>query len=121
MPERNHLGMRNNKRTAAVFACGVACIIGILAPRAAADPIPAGSAASNMKAIGYTGVGGRGGAFKMVVRRVGEKWYMYMGHLWDSGWSILDVTDAANPKFVKFVPGPDNTNTIQMEVHDNLM
>jgi hypothetical protein len=96
------------------------CLAAFAAP-ASADSIPQGSAAFNMKAIGYTGVGGRGGAFKMVVRRVGDKWYMYAGHLWDSGWSILDVTDAANPKFLKFVPGPDNTNTIQMEIHGNTM
>ncbi len=26
-----------------------------------------------------------------------------------------------NPKLVKFIKGPDNTWTIQMEMHDNLM
>ena len=31
------------------------------------------------------------------------------------------VTDPANPKYVKFIPGPDNTWTIQTTLHDNLM
>src|SRR6202171_3251451 len=89
--------------------------------RGYADDIPSGWEGSNMKPIGYSGLDGRGGAFKMVVRHVNDKWYLYMGHLWHGGWTILDVTDAANPKFVKFVPGPDNTNTIQMEFHDDIM
>ena len=86
-----------------------------------ADPIPKGWQASNMKAIGYSGLDGRGGAFKMAIRQVAGRWYLYMGHEWHRGWTIIDVTDATNPKFVKFVEGPDNTNTIQMEFHDNLM
>ena len=86
-----------------------------------ADPIPKGWQASNMKAIGYSGADGRGGSFKLAIRQVANRWYLYTGHEWDRGWTILDVTDAANPKFVKFVPGPDNTNTIQMEFHDNIM
>jgi len=89
--------------------------------RGYADDIPSGWEGSNIKPIGYSGLDGRGGAFKMVVRHVNDKWYLYMGHLWHGGWTILDVTDAANPKFVKFVPGPDNTNTIQMEFHDDIM
>jgi len=86
-----------------------------------ADPIPRGWQASNMKAIGYSDLDGRGGAFKMAIRQVKGRWYLYMGHEWHRGWTIIDVTDATNPKFVKFVEGPDNTNTIQMEFHDNLM
>ncbi len=86
-----------------------------------ADPIPKGWQASNMKAIGYSALDGRGGAFKMAIRHVKDRWYLYMGHLWHQGWTIIDVTDAANPKFIKFIPGPDNTNTIQMELHGNIM
>ena len=86
-----------------------------------ADQIPNGWVANKMRPIGYSGVDGRGGAFKLAVRRVGERWFLYMGHLWHSGWTILDVTNPKDPKFVKFIPGPDNTWTIQMEFHDNIM
>jgi hypothetical protein len=86
-----------------------------------ADQIPAGWAASNMKPIGYSELDGRGGAFKMAIRHIGDHWYLYMGHLWHRGWTIVDVTDPANPKVAKFIPGPENTWTIQMDLHDNIM
>lgn len=88
---------------------------------AAADPFPSGWAAEKMKPIGYSGLDGHVGAFKIVVRRAGDRWYAYLGHFWESVWIILDVTDAANPKFLKFIPGPDNTNTYQVELHGDTL
>ena len=29
----------------------------------------------------------------MAIEERNGRWYMYMGHLWDRGWTILDVTD----------------------------
>src|SRR3984885_2214947 len=87
----------------------------------AVNGIPAGWTASNMKPIGYSDLDGRGGAFKMAIRHVDGHWYLYMGHLWSRGWSIVDVTDPTKPTVSKFIPGPENTWTIQMELHDNLM
>ena len=86
-----------------------------------AEQIPAGWAADQMKPIGYSSLDGRGGAFKLAIKEVNGKWYLYMGHLWHRGWTIVDVTDPAAPKFVKFIPGPENTWTIQMDLHDNVM
>ena len=74
-----------------------------------------------MEAVGYSSVDNRKGAFKMALKKVNGRWYMYMGHLWHYGWSILDVTDPRDPKFVKFIPGADNTWNIQVTLHDNLM
>ena len=96
-------------------------VVAVFVQRAYADQIPPGWEASNMKPIGYSGLDGLGGAFKMTIRHVNNHWYLYMGHLWSRGWTILDVTDPANPKVAKFIPGPDNTWTIQMEMHDNIM
>jgi hypothetical protein len=97
-------------------------VIAALHPsRGYADQIPTGWEASNMKPIGYSGLDGRGGAFKMAIRHVNGHWYLYMGHEWNRGWTILNVDDPTDPKFVKFVEGPDNTNTIQMEFHGNIM
>jgi hypothetical protein len=107
------------------LALGVSVVVSLVlwlaSPALRADQIPAGWQASNMKPIGYSELDGRGGAFKMVVRHVGDRWYLYSGHEWHRGWTILDVTDAANPKFVKFVPGIDNTNSINIELHDNIV
>jgi len=46
------------------------------APDVYADQIPAGWAASNMKPIGYSELDGRGGAFKMAIRHIGDHWYL---------------------------------------------
>src|SRR3974390_2975664 len=87
------------------WTCLVAVIVMGAFPRAApADPIPKGWQARNMKAVGYSALDGRGGAFKLAIRRVGEHWYLYMGHLWNAGWTVLDVTNPSNPKVAKFVP-----------------
>src|SRR6516225_926698 len=86
-----------------------------------ADPVPSGWEANNMEPIGYSRLENRKGAFKMAIKKVNGRWYLYMGHLWHYGWSIVDVTDPREPKFLKTVPGPGNTWTIQMTLHDNLM
>ena len=75
----------------------------------------------NTHAIGYSDLDGRGGGFKMAIQEVGGRWYLYMGHLWHRGWSILDVTDPKRPEVVNFIEGPSNTWTIQMDVEDGLM
>ena len=102
-------------------ACGAAFAALLFVPAfAAADPIPPGGVGENIQAVGYSDLGERPG-FKMSIRQVGERWYLYMGHLWHFGWSIVDVTDPANPRVAKFIPGPDNTWTIQMEMHGDRM
>jgi hypothetical protein len=82
--------------------------------------IPQGFAASNFETVGYSEIDGRP-AFKMAIREVNNRWYLYMGHLWHRGWTIMDVTDPAKPQVVKFVPGPENTWTIQVDLHDDIM
>src|SRR5438874_518026 len=101
----------------------VAVILGSVgcATPAAADPVPPGWEARNFAPVGYSTVGDRKGAFKMALKKVNGRWYMYMGHLWHFGWSIVDVTHPRDPKFVKFIPGADNTWNIQVTLHDNLM
>lgn len=85
-----------------------------------ADQVPAGSASSNMQVVGYSAMEGRP-PFKLAIKRVGERWYLYTGHLWHDGWSIVDVTDPKNPKYLKFIPGVPNSWNIQVTLHDNLM
>ena len=46
---------------------------------------------------------------------------MYLGHLWHRGWTIVDVTDPKNPTFVKHIPGPTNTWTIQVTSSGNIL
>ncbi len=110
-------------RTSSAIAPVIATVlvVGALSLPAAAERIPAGWVASNMMPVGYSDLDGHGGAFKIAIKQVNGRWYLYLGHLWNHGWSIVDVTDPANPKYLKFIPGPENTWTIQMELHDNIM
>ncbi len=75
---------------------------------------------SGFEVLGYTEVGGRP-PFKLALQVVDGRWYLYCGHLWHRGWSIVDVTDPARPEAVGFVEGPPNTWTAQVAVADGLM
>ncbi|MGH9680450.1 MAG: LVIVD repeat-containing protein, partial [Candidatus Acidiferrales bacterium] len=90
---------------------------------ALADQLPAGWQAENFTPIGFSGLGGHPGAFKLAIKHAADgHWYLYMGHSFNEGWSILDVTDPRNPKYVKFIPfrGPD-VLTAQVSLHGNIM
>jgi hypothetical protein len=70
--------------------------------------------------VAYHDLDGRP-AFKMAMQVVDDRWYLYLAHLWDRGWSILDVTEPFHPELVRFVEGPDNSMTIQVQVSHGLM
>ena len=91
---------------------------------AVADPIPPGGIASNLEVVGFSGLNGKPGAFKIVPHQKNGKWYIYAGHSFDQGWSIIDVTDPKNPKVVKFIPYKTPTPgvlTAQMTLHGDIM
>lgn len=69
---------------------------------------------------GYTDLDGRPG-FKIDMQVVDDRWYVYLGHFWDSGWSVVDVTDPEDPELVTFVEGPDGLRTAQLQVADGLL
>ena len=91
---------------------------------ALADPIPPGWTASRLEVVGFTGLEGRPGAFKLAIKHAANgHWYLYAGHSFDLGWSIIDVTDPANPRYVKFIPYETQAKvlTAQLTLHDDLM
>ena len=85
-----------------------------------ATSIPRPYFAQNIEVLAYHDLGGRP-AFKLAMQEVGGRWYLHMGHLWHRGWSILDVTDPTAPEYVRFIPGPENTWTIQIQVAEGKM
>ncbi|WP_431912235.1 LVIVD repeat-containing protein [Nonomuraea jabiensis] len=109
-------------RTSLTAASALAAIQAVAAP-ARADAPQAGPRvqyARNIELVGYTDMDHRP-AFKMAIRRVGSRWFLYTGHFWDSGWSVVDVTDPRRPEVVAFVPGPKDTWTLQVDVHGDIM
>jgi hypothetical protein len=85
-----------------------------------AQPIPQGYFAHNIEVLGYHDLNGKP-AFKLAMQEVNRRWYLYLAHLWHRGWSILDVTDPTVPEFAAFIPGPENTWTIQIQVAEGKM
>ena len=77
-------------------------------------------AAKNMELVGYHDLEERPG-FQMAMQVDDNRWYLYLAHFWHGGWTILDVTEPSDPKFVKFVVGPDFTETIKVQVADGIM
>jgi hypothetical protein len=88
------------------------------------DPLHRGAAhgasAKNVSVVAYSEVDGRP-PFKLAIQERGGRWYLYMGHLWNRGWTIMDVTNPSKPEVLNFIPGPANTWTIQMEVFEGKM
>ena len=55
--------------------------------------------------------------FKMGMQVVDDRWYLYTGHFWHNGWSVVDVTDPYHPEPKLFWEGPKhNTWTNQVTV-----
>ncbi|HTM10779.1 MAG TPA: hypothetical protein VL754_20530 [Verrucomicrobiae bacterium] len=83
-------------------------------------PIDSPHLARNIDWIGYHDLNGKP-AFKLAMQEVNGHWYLYLAHLWHGGWSVVDVTDPSAPEYAAFVPGPENTWTIQVQVADGKM
>lgn len=78
------------------------------------------SSSGPIRPLGYHDLQGRPG-FKMALTVAGDRYYLYLGHLWHSGWSILDVTDPAKPRQLSFIDGPPGCWTLQVTIRDNLL
>jgi hypothetical protein len=119
------LRRRDVLRSSMVAATGAVAVAACAANRSGSAPnAPVhqsdGTFAHNVELVGYNVLDDRPG-FKMAVRQSGGRWYLYVGHFWTSGWSIVDVTDPTNPQVAAFVPGPQNTWTLQVDLSGDLM
>lgn len=77
-------------------------------------------AAKNIELVAYHDLESRPG-FKMAMQVVQDKWYLYLGHFWHYGWSILDVTEPSKPGLVNFIEGPEFAETHQIQAADGVM
>jgi hypothetical protein len=74
----------------------------------------------NVDLLAYHDLDGRSG-FKLALQEVAGRFFLYVAGFWHSGWSILDVTDPEHPELLRFLEGPPNTMTIQVQVADGTM
>ena len=108
------------------LAAGAAFQFGISGKARAQTPIagsalPNGAYAYNVDIVGYSDLDHRPG-FKMAIREVAGRWFLYAGHFWHRGWSIVDVTDPSRPHVAKFVEYPGaNTWTLQVDLSGDTM
>jgi len=101
--------------------CGFVLFAATLTPpTASADTPPPGWTANNVDLLGYT-IMNEHPAFKITMARAGDRWYITGGHYNIPGWSVVDVTDPRNPHVVKFIPGPPNTSTNQVDSADGIL
>jgi hypothetical protein len=82
---------------------------------------PAGTASSwNVREIAYADLEGHA-AFKMAIHRFAGRWYLYLTPYWESGLMIVEITEPENPRFVRFIAGPPEITTLQIQIADGLM
>jgi hypothetical protein len=80
-----------------------------------------GYQAHNMELVAYHDLDARP-VFKLAMQVVDDRWYLYGARFWETGTTILDVTDPAAPEIVGEIPGPDDPNckSNQVQVADGL-
>jgi len=97
----------------------LACFIASLFVTGVFAQIPPGALASNVRVVGYSEVDGRP-PFKLSIQQRNGRWYLYAGHLWHRGWTILDVTTRQALASRTSFPSV-HTWTIQMEIGEDKM
>ncbi|MFQ5813076.1 MAG: LVIVD repeat-containing protein, partial [Anaerolineae bacterium] len=83
--------------------------------------VPGAEQSRNVEVVGYHDLEGRP-AFKLAMQVVDSRWYLYLGHFWHRGWSVLDVTEPTSPRLAHFEPwGNENTWTLQVSLAQGLL
>lgn len=78
--------------------------------------------ATNVDVVAYTRVEGRVDGQQLQFQTVGDHHYLYVGHVWSGGISVLDVTNPASPEVAAFIPAPnEDTWHIKIQVADNIL
>ncbi|HEV2138319.1 MAG TPA: hypothetical protein VGR53_05725 [Nitrososphaerales archaeon] len=76
----------------------------------------------NVEFVGYSDLNGKSDGLQVVGQRIGSNQYLYVGHFWSGGVSILDVTNPSEPNVIGFISTPDaNTWNIKVQVANNIL
>jgi hypothetical protein len=74
----------------------------------------------NVDLLAYHDLDGRSG-LKLALQEADGRFFLYVAGFWHPGWSMLDVTDPEHPELLRWLDGPPNTMTIQVQVADGTM
>jgi hypothetical protein len=78
--------------------------------------------ATNVDLVGHTAMDGRLDGQQLQFQTVGEHHYLYVGHPWSGGVSVIDVTSPRDPQVAAFIPTPnEHTWHIKIQVADNIL
>lgn len=76
----------------------------------------------NLDIVAHTDLGGKPDGIQLQYQEIDGQSYLYLGHLWSGGVSILDVTTPSSPEVVGFVPTPNEHSWhIKVQVADGIM
>lgn len=83
-----------------------------------------GEFTKNINIIGYHDMGSKPG-FQMAMQKVNDRYYIYTASFRHNGWNIIDVTNPADPKTVKWLQSPypenDNQGCPKIQIADGIM
>ena len=79
--------------------------------------LPKADYVRNLRIIGHCDQGGRPDGVQIMVHRG----HAYVGHMFSTGFSVIDVRDPANPRAVNYLPAPPGTWNIHLQTHDDLL
>ena len=79
--------------------------------------LPTPDFVKNMTLIGHSDQGGRPDGVQLML----NKGYVFTGHMFSKGFSVIDVRDPRQPTPVKYVPAPENTWNIHLQTHEDLL
>jgi hypothetical protein len=75
----------------------------------------------NIEMVGYSDLKNKGDGLQIAGQKIGSKQYIYVGHFWSGGVTIVDATNPSSPEVVGNIPSPDgNTWNIKVCVADNI-
>ncbi len=78
---------------------------------------PLDASRRNIEFVAHSDQGGRSDGAQVLV----HKGHAYIGHLFSSGFTVLDVRDPKAPRPVNFIPAPPNTWSLHLQAHEDLL
>lgn len=89
--------------------------------KVSADPVLE-PVARNVELVGFSDMDGKPDGQQLQFQTVGDSHYLYVGHPWSPGISVLDVTSPNDPRVAAFIPTPnEHTWHIKVQVADDIL